>query len=111
MDKELYQKRLVIYDQLVKKCPEIERKGKTMPYTSDNGHMFSQLNKDGEIGIRLSKEAGQAFVEKFGGGAFRSYGAVMRDYVRIPDDLLENLDLLAIYLKEAHQYVLSLEPK
>lgn len=45
---------LKLYDMAVAKCPEIERKGKSMPYTSANGHMFSLLNKDGELGIRFS---------------------------------------------------------
>ena len=44
------------YDELVARCDRIERKGKTMPYTSANGYMFSLLNKAGEIGIRFSKD-------------------------------------------------------
>ena len=55
-----YQEQLKIYDQIVAESG-LERKGKTMPYTSANGYMFSQLNKNGEIGIRLSKEDGNAF--------------------------------------------------
>ena len=47
------------YDELVDQISEFDRKGKTMPYTSANGHMFSLLNKDGELGIRLSKEEGE----------------------------------------------------
>ncbi len=48
-----WEEQLTIYDQLVNLCPRFERKGKTMPFTSPNGYMFSQLNKAGEIGIRL----------------------------------------------------------
>lgn len=44
-----------IYDQIVERCPRFERKGKTMPYTSANGHMFSLLNKAGELGFRYAK--------------------------------------------------------
>ncbi|MFD0860717.1 hypothetical protein ACFQ1M_00745 [Sungkyunkwania multivorans] len=103
---------LKIYDQIVAACPKIERKGKTMPYTSANGYMFSQLNKTGEIGIRLSKTEGKAFMQKYpSSGPFRSYGAVMKDYVLIPEELLTNTDLMASYLEKAHQYVLTLPPK
>ena len=42
-------KRLEIYDQLVSKCDRFTRKGKTVPYTSSNGYMFSLFNKDGEL--------------------------------------------------------------
>lgn len=103
--------RIVIYDRLVAKCPYIVRKGKTMPYTSANGYMFSQVNKAGEIGIRLSKESGKAFMEKYDSGPFMSYGARMRGYVLIPDELLNDLDTLAQYLEEGHRHVLSLDPK
>ena len=52
----MWKEKLKVYDQLVAKCPRFERKGKTMPYTSANGYMFSLLNKAGEVGIRFSKD-------------------------------------------------------
>lgn len=101
---------LHLYDQIVALCPEIERKGKTMPYTSDNGHMFSLLNKDGELGFRYSKEVQEAYIEKFESDFFYSYGAQMRGYVRIPEAMLDDLPTLADYLKESWEYVKSLPP-
>ena len=103
--------RLAIYDKLVDLCPRFERKGKTMPYTSANGYMFSLLNKDAELGIRLSKESGERFKEEHETTIFRSYGAVIRGYVLIPDAMLDDLETLATYLDEAYDYVMSLEPK
>jgi hypothetical protein len=101
-----------VYDALVAKLPHIERKGKTMPYTSSNGYMFSLLNKAGEIGIRLPKASAAAFMEKYeGSGPFLSHGAVMRDYVLVPENLFEQLDLLAGYLDESYHYVMTLPPK
>lgn len=100
-----------VYDALVAQVDEIERKGKTVPYTSANGYMFSLLNKEGEIGIRLPKESQQKFKEKYDADSFHSHGAVMRDYVKIPDALFNDLDLLAGYLKESHAFVLGLPPK
>ena len=107
----MWEKKLAIYDELVSKCPRFERKGKTMPYTSANGYMFSLLNKAGEFGIRFSKEVQQKYIEEFGTGLYKSYGAVMKGYVRIPDEMLEDLDKLAKYLDESYDYVMSLEPK
>ena len=89
----------------------VELKGKTVPYTSDNGHMFSQLNKDGEIGIRLSKEEEKAFKEKYKADQFMSYGAKMHGYVKIPEELMGQTKLVSKYMKSGHEYVLSLEPK
>ncbi len=107
----MWEERLEIYDQLVKKCPRFERKGKTMPYTSANGHMFSLLNKAGELGFRYSKDVQEKYIEEFGSTIFKSYGSVMRGYVLIPDHMLEDLDKLAEYLNESYDYVMTLEPK
>ncbi len=107
----MWEEKLVLYDALIANNPHFERKGKTMPYTSANGYMFSQLNKTGEIGIRLSRESGKKFMETFASGPFKSYGAVMKDYVLVPDELLQNKEAFAPYLQESYEYVMSLPPK
>ena len=107
----MWKEQLKIYDEIIDKCPRFERKGKTVPYTSANGYMFSILNKDGELGMRLSKEEGKRFMETHNTTGFRSHGANMRGYVLIPDDVLANFDLLSATLEAAYQYVLTLEPK
>jgi hypothetical protein len=104
-------KKVALYDELVAKCPRFERKGKTMPYTSANGHMFSLLNKAGEIGIRFSKEVQRKYIEEFDTTIFKSYDSVMRGYVLIPERMLNDLETLADYLNESYDYVMSLEPK
>lgn len=103
--------KLTLYKELVKKCPRFVLKGKTMPYTSANGHMFSQLNKDGEFGIRFSKDIQEKYMQKWKTGNYRSYGAVMRGYVLVPEKMWNELDKLATYLNEGYDYVMSLEPK
>ncbi len=110
-NKALWESRLVYFDQLVQQCPDFIRKGKTMPYTSSNGHMFSLLNKAGELGVRLSEEDGQAFRDKYQTGNFTSHGATMRDYVLIPDALYGNDRILVDLLKKGFEYVNSLPPK
>lgn len=107
----MWEEKLKIYDALVAKCPRFERKGKTGPYTSANGHMFSFLNKAGELGMRFSKEVQQQYLEQFETKLFKSHGAVMRGYVTIPDAMLQDLDQLAVYLNESYDYVMSLPPK
>lgn len=107
----MWEEKLKIYDELVARCPRFERKGKTMPYTSANGHMFSLLNKAGEIGIRFSKEVQKKYMEEFASTLFKSYNSIMHGYVLIPETMLEDLDTLARYLDESYEYVMSLEPK
>lgn len=107
----MYKEKLRLYDALVAKCPRFERKGKTMPYTSANGYMFSLLNKAGEIGIRFSKEVQNKYLEEFDTTLFKSYNSIMHGYVLIPDEMLRDLDRVAEYLNESYDYVMSLEPK
>ncbi|MEM0932463.1 MAG: hypothetical protein AAGJ12_08350 [Bacteroidota bacterium] len=100
-----------IYDEIIAANPNFDRKGKTMPYTSANGHMFSQVNKDGELGIRLSKTDTSTFDVQYGAQPFFSYGAIMREYVRIPQTLLDDKQKLGYYLQKGFEYVMSLPPK
>jgi hypothetical protein len=107
----MWKEKLELYDNLVAKCPRFDRKGKTVPYTSANGHMFSLLNKDGELGFRYSKKIQEKYIQEFGTTIFKSHGATMKGYVLIPDHMLEDLDKLAEYLNESYDFVMSLDPK
>lgn len=107
----MWEKSLEIYDRLVSQCPRFERKGKTMPYTSANGHMFSLLNKAGELGIRFSKEVQKEYLDSMPTTIFQSYGATMRGYILIPDDVLKDEKRMIDLLNESYDYVMSLEPK
>ncbi|MBX2817251.1 MAG: hypothetical protein KTR24_14680 [Saprospiraceae bacterium] len=109
-----WKKMLDRFDEIVGDIPEIERKGKSVPYTSANGHMYSLLNKEGELGIRLgTKEAISAFAEQYGEeyGFLKSHGAFMRGYVRIPDHVLKDTALMTSLLREGLAYVNTLPPK
>ncbi len=107
----MWEKKLTQYDELVAKCPRFERKGKTGPYTSANGHMFSLLNKDGELGIRFSRDVQEKYIRELATTTFNSHGATMRGYVLVPDRMWNELDTLAKYLNESFDYVMSLDPK
>ena len=109
--KYMWEEKLKIYDELVARCPRFKRKGKTVPYTSANGHMFSILNKAGEIGIRFSKAVQKEYMEQLNTTYFKSHGATMQGYILIPDELLKDLDTVAQYLNESYDYVMGLEPK
>ena len=105
------EQKIAIYDAVIEQCPRFERKGKANPYTSSNGHMFSQINKDGQLGIRFSKEQQQAYIKELETGPFLSYGSVMRGYVLMPDWIWEDEAKMAALLNEAYDFVNSLEPK
>jgi hypothetical protein len=107
----MWEERLAKYDELIAMCPRFERKGKTVPYTSANGHMFSILNKEGELGIRFAKEVQEKYMRELGTTTFKSHGATMRGYILIPEQMWSDLDALVGLLNEGFDYVMSLEPK
>ena len=106
-----YAANLELYEKLVTTIPEVERKGKTMPYTSHNGHMFSLLTKEGTLALRLSKEDREAFVKKYGTEPVVQYGSVMKEYVDIPQVLLQDTNELKNYFDLSYQYIGTLKPK
>lgn len=106
-----WEEKLERYDNLVAMCPRFERKGKTGPYTSANGYMFSFLNKAGELGIRFSKEVQQKYIETWDSGLFKSHGATMRGYVVVTEPMFQDMNRLAEYLNESYDYIMTLEPK
>lgn len=106
-----WENKLKFYDDLIQLSPNFKRKGKTVPCTTANGYMFSQLNKAGEIGIRLPKEDGQKFMEEYHTTTFKSYGAVMKDYVLIPEDLYSETEFLLSLLEKGYQHVMNLPKK
>jgi hypothetical protein len=108
---EIPTEKLELYNRLIGNNPEIERKGKTTPYTSINGHMFSFLSKEGVMGLRLSKDDIEGFVQKFKGKLMEQHGRVMKEYVEIPNDLLKNTKQLTEFLNKSLNYVSGLKPK
>lgn len=107
----MWEEKLKVYDELVAKCTRFKRKGKTVPYTSANGHMFSLLNKSGEIGIRFSKDVQQSHIETFNSSLYTSHNVVMKGYVLIPDEMLKDLDIVAKHLNDSYDFVMRLDPK
>ena len=101
----------ILYNQLVDLMPNIQRKGKANPYTSHNGHMFSFLDKEGNLGIRLGESDKKAFEEKYDSPPFIQYNSVMRGYVTVPQELLNDPKALLPYLKMSFEYIDSLKPK
>jgi hypothetical protein len=102
---------LAQYDKAVALCPNFERKGKSVPYTSANGYMFSLMNKEGEFGIRFSKEVQEKYMKELNTTYFKSHGATMKGYILIPERLLNEPETLALYLNESYEYVMTLKPK
>ena len=106
-----WEEKLKEYDALVAKCSRFERKGKTMPYTSANGYMFSLYNKGCEIGIRFSKDVQEKYMRELNTTSYKSYGAVMKGYILIPETMWKDQETVGKLLDESYDYVMTLNPK
>lgn len=88
-----------------------EVKGAKNPYTSRNGHMFSFLDPEGAMALRLSDELGEDFLDSYESGPVIQYNSVMRGYVSIPDDLLSNTSEIAEWFTKAYDWIGSIPAK
>jgi TfoX/Sxy family transcriptional regulator of competence genes len=102
---------LALYEALIATHPDIERKGKSSPYTAVNGNMFTILSADGTLGMRLAGADRDAFTAVYRTGLYQAHGAVMREYVAIPAALLAYTAELAPWLARSYDYAKSLKPK
>lgn len=106
-----YNSNLAQFEKLVATIPNLERKGKTMPYTSVNGHMFSFLDKEGQLSIRLPEDVRNAFIAQYNTALSIQHGRVMKEYTLVPEKLLHDIQALASFFLASHAYTSSLKPK
>ena len=108
---EVPAEKLEQYKKLVATVPGVPLKGAMVPYTSVNGHMFSYLSKTGMLELRLPQEARETFLKKYNAALSKQYGVVQKEYVEVPESLLEKTSEPQEYFGISFAYVSSLKPK
>ena len=103
--------RLAAYDALIAQIAGLERRGAAMAYTSLNGHMFSYMNGDGVLALRLPAEDRETFMQGFGAPLHQAYGVVQKEYVTVPVDLLDDAGTLEPYFRASYRFIETLKPK
>ena len=104
--------KIALYEKAVATLPGVERKGAANPFTALNGNMFSLLSAVTEtMALRLPKDEREAFLKKYKSKLFEVYGAVMKEYVTVPDALLRNTKELQKYMTVSYEYAKTLKPK
>ncbi len=103
--------RVALYDKLIALRPEIERKGDANPYTAVNGNMFTILVGSERLGIRLPEEERAEFLKRYKTTLLEAYGAVMKEYVAVPEGLLGRTKALMRDLDLSDEYARSLKVK
>jgi hypothetical protein len=105
------EEKVELYNMLVASHAEAERKGATIPYTSLNGHMYSFLSKDDTLALRLPEHERRRFLHKYKTILVEQYGIVQKEYVVVPDSLLQNTNEMREYFNISYTYVSSLKAK
>ena len=59
----------------------------------------------------MGKPEREAFIKEHDSKLAENYGTVMKEYVEVPDDMLNDLDGLAPYLGLSYEYAQTLKPK
>ena len=103
--------KLALFDKLMAINPEIERKGANNAYAAVNGNMFLLMQPSGVLAMRLPEGVREKFLKKYKTQLYEAYGAVMKEYVTVPDALLGRTKELQKYLGFSHEYVKSLKAK
>jgi TfoX/Sxy family transcriptional regulator of competence genes len=73
--------------------------------------MFTMLSPSGVLALRLPEDERKQFLVKHKTKLFEAYGAVMKEYVAVPDELLRNAKALQKYLAVSYEYAKTLKPK
>jgi TfoX/Sxy family transcriptional regulator of competence genes len=106
--------KLALYERLLAAVPEIESKSNFgSAYTAVNGNMYSMISKYGVVGIRLPDAERQAFLRRYDAALFRGDPdwPPAKEYVAVPDTLLEDTEALRPYLELSFRHAQTLRPK
>ena len=109
----LSKEKLEQFEKLVQMVGGLDiKEGFGFPYCSINGNMFCFMAKTGSVGIRLPKEMREQFLKKYNTVLFENHkGPIMKEYVQVPDELMNQLEILVPYVKSSFEFVKTLKPK
>jgi hypothetical protein len=107
------EEKLVLFDALIAVRPGIERKGANNAYAAMNGNMFLLMQANGVLAIRLPEDAREEFLKKYKAKLHEAYGAVMREYVAVPESVLVSgkTKELQKYVATSYDYAKGLKAK
>jgi TfoX/Sxy family transcriptional regulator of competence genes len=105
------EEKLALFDELIAIRPEIERKGANNAYASVNGNMFLLMQADGVLAIRLPEGAREEFLKRYKAKLHEAYGAVMKEYVAVPEAVVGKTKEMQKYVAASYDYAKALTAK
>ena len=73
--------------------------------------MFTLLHQSQKLAIRLPQDERENFLKKYKTSLFAAYGAVMKEYVAVPDKLSDKQKDLQKDIAQSYEYAKGLKPK
>jgi hypothetical protein len=101
-----------LYTAAVAATRGAELRGAAMPYTSVNGNMYSFLDRNGVMAIRLDSQDYDAFRAAFAAVPHvHETGSVLKQYVAAPAALLADTGGAAVWISRSLECARTLKPK
>ena len=103
-----------LYMRLLDSVGEIDSKSNFgSAHTAINGNMYTMISKHGVVGIRLPEPERSEFLQRYSSELFRGDPSwpPAKEFVAVPDRLLEKTEVLTPYLESSLRYVKEMKPK
>ena len=102
---------LEIYKTAVARHDELKVRGAKTAYTAINGNMFSFVDDQARICLRFSESRKAELNAQYGTRDVTQYGAVMRGYVALVDEVaVDGVELERLFA-ESYAFAKTLKPK
>ena len=102
---------LEFYKSAVARYDELKVKGAKTAYTAIDGNMFSFVDDQARICLRFSETRKAELNAKYDTSDVIQYGAVMRGYVALLDEVAGDGDELERLFAESFEFAKTLKPK
>jgi hypothetical protein len=106
--------KMALYQRLITSVEGADAKSNFgSAYTAVNGNMYSMISKHGVVGIRLPEPDRSEFLAAYETELFRGDPAwpPAKEFVAVPDALLEDTSRLRPYFDRSYHYVQTLRPE
>ncbi|MFT4662537.1 MAG: hypothetical protein ACI8XB_002827 [Patiriisocius sp.] len=76
-----------------------------------NGRMYTLIDKEDKLSIRLNKEDTEEYASKYEVQPSIQHNSVMKEYVLVPQKMLENDKYLKYFFNKSYEYFNGMPPK
>lgn len=103
---------LAAFEVMISGIPGVVQKGAAIPYVAINGNMYASISRADVIGLRLSRDDRDEFLDTYHHGLFEAFpGHYQREYVAVPSSMYADPEALRLWFRRSYAYASALKPK